>query len=164
MTRARTAYLPLMLQLAGIARSSGKKASRISRSRSARQVRRAGRRPFADAEFARRDEAAFPEALAFVPGVGLVRLEAAAGGGLDVEGKAVADQQLAEACGLALDLADADAPFLESGIGAEIVAANLFAVDQPGQLVARLDAAGPPVGILVDAELIDGGLSMPSSR
>ena len=37
-TRARTAYLPLMLQPGGWARSSGNKAARISRSRSVRQA------------------------------------------------------------------------------------------------------------------------------
>ena len=47
-------------------------------------------------------------------------------------------------------------PFLVGGIGAEIVAADLLAADQFGQLIARLDAAGPDVGVLVDAELVDG--------
>ena len=110
----------------------------------------------ARAELARRDEAAFPQALAVVLGAGLVRLEAPGGGGFDIQGKAVADQQLAEARGLALDLAHADAPFLVGGIGTEIVAADLLAADQFCQLIARLDTAGPAIGVLVDAELVDG--------
>src|SRR5881227_2233086 len=95
-TRARTAYLPLMLQLAGITRYSGNKASRISRSRSvrhaapsrapsllpARNSRGAAKQPFHNP---------WRSSLA-----GLVRLEATARGGFDIQGKAVADQQLAE--------------------------------------------------------------------
>ena len=67
------------------------------------------------------------------------------------------DQQLAEAGGLAFDLADAETPLLVSGVDAEIIAAHGAAADQFGQLIARLDAAGPAVGMFVDAELIEGG-------
>ena len=133
-TRARTAYLPLMLQLAGITRFSGNKASRISRSRSARH--------------------AAPSKVVF--GAGLVRLEATAGGSFDIQGKAVANQQLAETGWIALDLADAEMPFLVGGIRAEIVAADLLAAEQFAQLIARLDSTGPHVSVLVDAELVDG--------
>ena len=110
----------------------------------------------AGAELAGCGEAAFPQALPIVLGAGLVHFEAPAGGGFDIQGKAVADQQLAETCGLALNLADADALFLVGGIGTEVVAADLFAADQFGQLIARLDTAGPAIGVFVDAELIDG--------
>src|SRR5262245_9435271 len=37
----------------------------------------------------------------------------------------------------------------------EIVAANTAAVDQLGQLVARVDAAGPGIGMIVDAGLVE---------
>src|SRR5262245_768057 len=107
-------------------------------------------------ELARRDEAAFPEPLAIVPGAGFVRLEAPAGRCFDIQGKAVANQHLAETCGVALDLAHADAPFLVGGVGTEVVAADLLAVDQLGQLIARLDPAGPAISVLVNAELVDG--------
>src|SRR5207253_11347730 len=89
-------------------------------------------------------------------GAALVHFEAPAGGGFDIQGKAVADQQLAETCGLALDLAHADMPFLVGGIGTEVVAADLLAADQFAQLIARLDPTGPHVSVLVDAELVDG--------
>ena len=105
----------------------------------------------------RRDEAAFPQAPAIFPGAGFVGLETSGGGGFDIQGKTLADQQLAQAGRLALDLADAEMPFLVGGVDAEIVAAHLAAADQLGQLIARLDAAGPAVGVLVDAELIEGG-------
>ena len=157
MTRARTAYLPLMLQLAGITRSSGNKASRISRSRSARHAAPSRAPSFLPARNSlRRDEAAFPQSLAIFLGAGLVGLEASAGGCFDIQAKSTADDQLAEACGFALDLADADAPFLVGGVGAEIVAAHLAIADQFRQLIAGLDAAGPDVGVFVDAELVDG--------
>ena len=48
-------------------------------------------------------------------------------------------------------------PLLVSGVNAEIIASDLAAVDQFCQLIARLDAAGPAVGVLVDAKLIEGG-------
>ena len=34
---------------------------------------------------------------------------------------------------------------------------DLLAADQLGNLIARLDTAGPAIGVLVDAELVDGG-------
>jgi hypothetical protein len=104
----------------------------------------------------RRDEAAFPQPLAIFPGTAFVYVETSAGGGFDIQGKAIADQQLAETCGLALDLAHADAPFLVGGIGTQVVAADLLAVGQLAQLTARLDPTGPHVSMLVDAELVDG--------
>ena len=39
----------------------------------------------------------------------------------------------------------------------EVVAAHGAPADQFCQLIARLDTAGPAVGMLVDAELIEGG-------
>ena len=46
--------------------------------------------------------------------------------------------------------------FLEVGVDAEIVAAHLTVADQFCQLVARGRAAGPGVGVLVDAYLVEG--------
>ena len=97
-TRARTAYLPLMLQPGGITRSSGNKrladfAVAVGAARAAEQ----GAVLLADAELVRRDEAAFPQPLAVFLGAGLVGLEAPGGGGFDIQGKTLADQQLAEA-------------------------------------------------------------------
>ena len=155
MTRARTAYLPLMLQLAGITRSSGNKASRISRSRSERHAPPSRAPSFLPRRNSlRSNEAAFPESLAIFLGAGLVRLEAPAGGCLDIQAKSTADDHLAQARRLALDLADADAPFLVGGVRAEIVAAHLAIADEFRQLIAGLDAAGPDVGVFVDAELV----------
>ena len=156
MTRARTAYLPLMLQLAGITRSSGNKASRISRSRSARHAapsrapsffatrnsRGAAKQPF---------HSPWRSSLARASSAWKRPLAEAS----TFRRKTVADQQLAEACRFALDLADAEVPLLVGGIGAEIVAANLLAAGQFCQLIARLDATGPHVGVLVDAELVE---------
>ena len=110
---------------------------------------------FPGAELVRRDEAAFPQSLAILLGAGLVGLEAAAGGGFDIEAESAADDHLAQARRLAFDLAGAEAPLLVGGIHAEIVAAHLLAAGQLRQLIARLDAAGPDVGVLVDAELVE---------
>ena len=41
------------------------------------------------------------------------------------------------------------------GAEPQILAAHLAAADQAGQLIARLDAAGPGVGMLVDADLVE---------
>ncbi len=108
---------------------------------------------FPEPEIRWRDEAAFPEAAAVVLCRQLVRLELSLGIG---KRKTLLDQELAEADALAFDDAQANAPFLVLGIGAEIAAADLLAVDQLCQLVARLDAAGPGVGVFVDAHLVDG--------
>src|SRR4030088_1104600 len=69
-----------------------------------------------DAELLRCHEAAFPQPLAIFPGAGLVRLEAACRRGFDIQRKTLADQQLTEARGLALDLADAEMPLLVRGV------------------------------------------------
>ena len=71
--------------------------------------------------------------------------------------KTLADQQLVQADGFTVDGADAEMPLLVGGIGAEILAAHLAVVDQLGQLIADLDAAGPGVGVLVDADLVERG-------
>ena len=85
---------------------------------------------------------------------GLVALELALGVG---DRKTVANHELVQAGGFTLDGADAEAPLLEGGIGAEIVAAHLLAADQLCQLIARGGAAGQGVGVLVDAHLVEGG-------
>ena len=110
----------------------------------------------AGAELARPDEAAFPKAQPFLHGAALVD-PALAGRAVIEDGEPLADQELAQAGRVALDFARADTPLLEARIRAKVIAADLLAGDQLAQLIARLDPAGPAIGILVDTELIDGG-------
>src|SRR4029079_11297550 len=108
------------------------------------------------AELARADEAAFPKSQAFLHGAALVDT-ALAGCAIIEDGESLADQGLAQTGRVAFNFARADPPFLVDRIRAKIVAADLFAIDQLAQLIACLDPAGPAIGVLVDAELIDRG-------
>src|SRR5216684_3034131 len=87
------------------------------------------------AELLRRDKAAFPEPLAVVPGAGFVHLEAPRRGGFDIQRETLADQQLAQTGGLALELAHANVPFLVGEVRAQIITADLAGADQLGELV-----------------------------
>src|SRR5664279_2042818 len=115
-----------------------------------RSARRADQRTvlFAATEVLGRNEAAFPEARPGVPGdcriVGETRLRAA----VDAQREAKPNQLLIQAHLVALDAADAEVPFPRSLVRSEIVAADVAATDQPGQLIARLDPAGPGIGVI----------------
>ena len=75
--------------------------------------------------------------------------------GSEFKAKPCANQRLVQTDGFALDGADADMPFAEAGIGAQILATDLAAADQAGQLIARRNAAGPGIGVFVDADLVE---------
>ena len=108
---------------------------------------------FPEPEFLRRHETAFPEPLAVVFGGGLVRFELAFGGWLPADRKTLADQRLVQAGRGALGGADAEVPFAVGFVRTQIVAVNRMAADQSCQLLPRLDAAGPGIGMGVDAYL-----------
>src|ERR1700730_1447746 len=46
-------------------------------------------------------------------------------------------------------------PLFVGGIGAQILTMDLAAANQACELIARLDAAGPGVGVLIDAHLVE---------
>ena len=110
--------------------------------------------PLAKAKFLGRDKAAFPETQASVSGAGLILQETAFGEGLEIERKALADQLLVQARRFALDGAKADMPLPGSFVWTQIVAANLPATDQLDELLAGFDTAGPGVGLIVYAGLV----------
>ena len=107
------------------------------------------------AKFGGRYETAFPKPRKRGFGGGLVRLEAALGGRLEIERKTFAHQHLIEARGFAVERANADAPFAGRWVGAEVPAANLAPGRQSGQPVAGFHAAGPGIGMIVDADLVE---------
>ena len=90
----------------------------------------------------------------FVLCAGLVFLVPASGVGFEIQRKPLADNELVQRGLLALDGANADMPAPVRG-QPEILAADRAAADQFDQLVARFDAAGPCVGVLVDAHLVE---------
>src|SRR3974390_2331444 len=108
-------------------------------------------------EFGRRDKAALPEASAFVLRIRLVFPEAALCRGFLAQRKSLAYEKLAQTGGFAFDGAGPDAPFLVGRSGTEIVAAHVAAADKLGELVARIDAARPGIGMVVNADLVDCG-------
>ena len=75
--------------------------------------------------------------------------------GLDADGKALACKLEVQARALALDGADADVALLRRLVDAEIIAAHVAAVDEPGELIARVDTAAPGIGMIVDAGLVE---------
>jgi hypothetical protein len=64
---------------------------------------------------------------------------------------------LVQARASSLDSADADMTLLGNFVDAEIIAMHGAAVDQLCQLVARVDAAAPGIGVVVDAGLVEFG-------
>ena len=155
-TRARTANLPLMPQLGGIVRSSGNNAARISLSRSERQAAPSRAPSFLPVRNSCGATTALPDAGRGGPGVGGRRLDV----GLDRlarDRKAELDELLVQADLVALGRADRPVSFAKVLLGADIVAAHGASADQLGQLVAGLDAAGPGIGVVIDADLVQLG-------
>src|SRR5664279_4669781 len=103
-----------------------------------------------------RDKASPPQTPTVVPGGDFVVLERhPLGGGLGVQRKTLADQELVETGGFAVDGTKARVPLGEGLVGSEILAMDAARADQFCQLVARLDAAGPGIGMVVDAYLVE---------
>ena len=114
-------------------------------------------------KFLRRHKTALPEALAVVFGAGLV---------LSKWLLAEADRLIAKPertngwFRLVVSPSTVQRPRCRFGalVRTEIVAMNRLAANQLGQLVARLDAAGPGIGVIVDADLVEFRRIEPSSR
>ncbi len=109
---------------------------------------------FARAEILRGDKAAFPKAAAIVFGVGLVVAKPALAGDGGIDGQPTANQKLVQARGVIARGADADVPLIVGGVRAQVFAPDVAVADQGGQLVPRLGAARPTVGMVVDADLV----------
>src|SRR6266568_1992826 len=154
-TRARTANLPLMLQPDGITRSSGNKAARICWSRSAwhdppsnapsflptRNSCGATKQPFHSPWRSSRARASS----------GLKRPVAE-----DSRFRAK-PWRTSNWLRLVVSPSTLQTPrcrFL-CGVDAQIIAVHRASADQFCQLIARFDAAGPAIGVFVDAELIE---------
>jgi hypothetical protein len=105
------------------------------------------------AEFGWSYETAFPKPRGRGFGSGLVRLEAALGGRLDIERKTLAHQHLIETRGFAVNRANADAPFADGWVGAQVPAADR-AWPSAWQTDRGFQAAGPGIGMIVDAHLV----------
>ena len=103
----------------------------------------------------RGDKTALPDAFAIVLCHRRVVFELALDERFGAQGKTLAHKLLVQAQRVALCGAKADMAFLEGLVGTEIVAAHSASLDQLGQLVSRFDAAGPGIGVVVDAHLID---------
>src|SRR5882672_4803047 len=103
----------------------------------------------------RRHEAAFPDAPEVGLRAGLVFREASFAGRVGVQRKPLADQQLVQADGFALDGANADMPFAVGFVRPQIFAANTALADQARQLVPRFYTAGPWLRVVVDADLVE---------
>ena len=108
---------------------------------------------FPPAEFPGRHEAASPEPAALVPGAGFVVLETSSRVGFEVQGQPLTNHQCVQASAFTLDAACTNVPLLV-GTRAQVLAAHLAVANQLGELLAGLDAAGPGVGMLVDADLV----------
>jgi len=106
------------------------------------------------AEFLRGYEAAFPKSLPVIAGASFVVLEPPLGG-FKAQRETLADKRLIQAHGLALDGADADVPLFIRRVSSQILTADLAISDQLYELIAGLDAAGPAVGMGIDAKLVD---------
>lgn len=107
------------------------------------------------AEFPRSDKATLPKSEAIVFRSRFVILESPLRGGFRVQRVTLANQELVQTDGLALDGADAEMPFPVAGIGTQILAVDLVAADQARQMIARRNTASPGIGVFVDAYLVE---------
>ena len=95
----------------------------------------------------RRHEAALPDAPEVAFRAGLVLREASFSGRFGIQRKALADQQLVQTDGFAIDGANADMPFAVGFVGSEVLAANAAPADQVRQLVSQF-TEGRDLGFL----------------
>ena len=154
-TRARTANLALMVQPDGMARSSGNSTRVFRDPCRPGTIAEQGAVLFAVAEFLRVTKHPFQIPLRSSLALGLVFLEPSLGRRFEVQGKALADQQLVQARRFTRDGANAEMPFPEVPVRTEILAVDRASADQFCQLVARIDAAAPGIGVVVDAHLVE---------